>query len=390
MPDNTTAPRGGRPLPLEGTLVVDATRMLPGAAMTRVLLDLGARVLKIEDPRGGDMMRAVPPIVADTGAGFAHFFRGAESVGADLRKPGDQALVRAIAQRADVFCESFRPGTLERWGLGLDSLREASPRLVTCSLPGFPSGQADVGHDLNFTGLTGLLDHLPHSENASDIPRVQVADVNSGLLAASSILAALLRRGIDGRGGHVEQPLLAGVLPLLGWAWSDDAAAARNDQQEPIPSAARTLLAGRLPCYRNYTCGDGKRISVGCLEPKFWIALVTRMDLPHLAPRGLDLGPDGQAAADEVAAAFASAPRAEWLDRLVAPDLPVFPVHDLRSARADARVQGLLEELPLPDGSTLRAPGPALPSVSATPGRPAPKLGEHTQAVRAEFTTEGG
>ncbi|HEY8378298.1 MAG TPA: CoA transferase [Nannocystis sp.] len=203
-------------LPLAGTVVVDVSRMLPGAVLARCLIDLGARLIKIEDPHTGELLRHTPPLVDGTGAGFHAFFRGAESVGLDLRTPDGAAALRKIAQRADVLVESFRPGTMARYGLPEDQLLAESPRLVLCSLPGF-ADSSKVGHDLNFTGLTGLLRSL----RDEGIVGLQLADVTSGLLACSSILAALLRRARTGRGGRLQQPLLTGPLPFLTWAFAE-------------------------------------------------------------------------------------------------------------------------------------------------------------------------
>ncbi len=168
------------PLPLEGTIVLDLSRMLPGAVTARLLLDLGARVVKIEEPGAGDPLRAAPPLVGGVGAGFCALYRGAESVALDLRDPADAAAVRKLARSADVLLESFRPGTLERWDLGPRRLLERNPALVVCALSAFgaePSLATRVGHDLNFLALSGLLDLL----GSEAPPPVQIADVVTGL-----------------------------------------------------------------------------------------------------------------------------------------------------------------------------------------------------------------
>lgn len=362
------------PLPLAGVVVVDASRMLPGAVLARMLLDLGARVIKLEDPRTGDLMRYTPPIVDGVGVGFCVFFRGAESVACDLRSPAGGALVRDLAGRADVFVESFRPGTLEKWDLGLETLRAAHPRLCTVSLPGFASGDA-VGHDLNFTAMSGLLDSLP----GPGIPSVQLADVTAGTLAATAVLAALLRRERSGVGGHVTQPLAQAPLQFMTWPWAEQATGERV--------ISRELLGGRCPCYRTYACGDGLALAVGCLEPKFWIAFTQVIGLAELASVGLDTGDVGEAAIAKVSARLTEHPRAHWLDLCAPHNLPVSPLHDLANAVVEPsyRAGDLVEETPLPGGGTLPAPGPSLPSLGRTPTRPAPRLGEHTRSALASL-----
>src|SRR5690606_29496324 len=199
--------------PLANTRVVDCTRMLPGAVLARNLIDLGARLIKIEDPRGGDPMRHTPPLVGGIGVGFCVYYRGAESLRLDLRTPEGLARLRRLLARADVLLESFRPGTLAGWGLSFDEIEREFPRLVSCSLPAYADDDRRVAHDLNLTGLTGLLGQLPGSRlsygGGEDIPRVLMADVITGLLATSSVLAALLGRASTGIGVRIQQPLLS-------------------------------------------------------------------------------------------------------------------------------------------------------------------------------------
>lgn len=371
------------PLPLAGLTVVDCSRMLPGAVLGRMLLDLGARLIKVEDPRTGDMMRSTPPLVGGTGVGFCVFFRGAESVALNLRDPEGAAALRALAARADLLIESFRPGTLTRWGLALPDLRAANQRLITCSLPGFvhsdPARAGAIGHDMNFVGLAGL-SSLLHSQQ---IPGVQFADITAGTLACTALLAALLRRATTGRGGHVTQPLMSGPMQFMTWPWAERAS---NN-----PPFVTDLLGGTRPCYRAYTCQDGKKLMVGCLEPKFWFGLTAAMQCPELAAAGLDAGEPGQRAIAQLEAKFASHPRQHWLDVLAPTGLPVTPIHDLADALHEPQLvgSGLLEQTPMPDGSTISGVGPTLPSVSRTPDRPAPALGAHTRDVLAEFGVAG-
>jgi crotonobetainyl-CoA:carnitine CoA-transferase CaiB-like acyl-CoA transferase len=366
-------------LPLEGTIVLDASRMLPGAVLARTLVDLGARVIKVEDPRTGDTMRHTPPLIGDTGAGFCALLRGCESVALDLRSERGAAAFRRLARHADVVAESFRPDTLDAWGLGIPRLHAINPRLVICSLSGFGSTTErgrQAAHDLNFVALAGVTDLL-----GGGVPRIQLADVGAALLAATAIVAALLRRERTGRGAHVEQPLAAAPLPFLVWAWADAAAGGSG--------VGETILAGRCPAYRTYRCGDGKEVAVGAIEPKFWSDIARILGLSHHAGVGLDIGPAGQAAAAEVGAAFQAQPRARWLELMAPLGLPVTPVNDLEAARRDPAyaAAGWMEDLPIPGGGAA-VPGPFIPSLGRTPLRPAPRLGEHTAGVLAEFGVE--
>jgi crotonobetainyl-CoA:carnitine CoA-transferase CaiB-like acyl-CoA transferase len=344
------------PLALSGTLVLDASRMLPGAVLVRTLLDLGARVIKIEDPSGGDYMRSTPPLVDGVGAGFHAFFAGAESVTLDLRSAQGASALRTLARHADLLLESFRPGTLEKWGLGLGTLRDRHPMLVTCSLPGFPASgtwRDRVGHDLNVAAVTGLLERLPEGI----VPGIQVADVGTGLQAGTAVLGALLLRVRTGRGSHVEQPLVTGPLPFLTWAMADARAGGGGVLDD--------VLVGRSPCYRVYPCAGGTALAAGTLEPKFWAGFVGALDLRHLSGDGLDTGRPGEAAIAEVEKKLRTRPASHWADlgaKLGLPLSEVLPV-------AEAVKQ---EWIPA-GGRSLRAPS----------------LGNATARVLAEFGAAG-
>jgi crotonobetainyl-CoA:carnitine CoA-transferase CaiB-like acyl-CoA transferase len=363
--------------PLQGILVLDLSRMLPGAVLARQLLDLGGRLIKIEEPGAGDPMRMVPPQVDGIGVGFATFLRGSESVTLDLREGDDGERLRRLATHADVLVESFRPGTLEDWSLGWDDLQPKNPRLVWCSLSSFgsaPEVRDRVAHDLNLSAMAGVLDLV-----GGRVPRLQLADVTSGLLAASAILAGLLARERGGAGMRLEQPLAAGPLPFLTWSWAEQALGGGG--------VLDTLLGGICPCYRVYRCGDGKSLSLAALEPKFWSAFVELIGAQELENAAFALGEDGTRTVAAVEKILAAHPRDHWLRLAEKHALPMGPVHGFDEAAADATFgsAGLIEQSPMPGDSTVAGIGPWNPSVGVTPARPAPKLGEHTEAVLHEF-----
>jgi crotonobetainyl-CoA:carnitine CoA-transferase CaiB-like acyl-CoA transferase len=364
--------------PLAGMLVIDVSRMLPGAVLARMLVDLGARVIKVEEPSMGDPMRLAPPLIDGIGAGFCAFFRGTESICLDLRDRRGADGLRKLARSADVLAESFRPGTLEAWSVGHDRLMAANPRLVGCSLSGFGiEGEhaSRVGHDLNFVALSGLAAFLP----GEDVPRVQVADVTAGVLACNAILAALLHRAAGGRGVWIDQPLVSGPMPLLTWAVADAAAGGGSHGER--------LLGGTCPAYRFYTCGDGKRIAVCALEPKFWALFVTALGLPELSGVGLDMDEPGEAAVRRIEEVLSTRSRDEWLELVGEGNLPVSAVHDLNDATNEPALHeaAWFEPTPVPGGKHLSMVAPFSPSVGATPDRPAPHLGQHTESITTEF-----
>ncbi len=381
--------------------------MVPGAVLARILIGLGARWIKVEDPTAGDPMRALEPQVGGTGAGFAAFFGGAESVALDLRTSHGVERVQQLARHADVLVESFRPGVLEAWGLAPEAMMENNHRLIFCSLPGFArpepadrprSGDplADspayrtVGHDLDFTSLSGLLESLgmappPIAGEGGDrawLPSVQLADVTAGILASSAVLAALLERSRTGRGRRVEQPLLSGAMAFMTWLFAD--AAARSATEDvPMPSSKVTsrqepagtptgLLAGRCPAYNVYRCADGLQLAVAAVEPKFWQRFVALVGLPELSAAGLDLGEAGVSARRVLADRLGQAPRAHWLALTAGQDLPVSAVNSVEAALAD----------PALDPASCLTIGPWHRQANAA----CPALGADTERILREFS----
>ncbi len=366
--------------PLSGIVVLDLTRMIPGATCARMLVDLGADVIKVEDPRGGDPMRLMPPVRDGIGVGFAACYRGARSVTLRLGTPAGNAALSAIVARADVVLESFRPGTLARFGLPPESLVREHPRLVVCSLPGYPSrdpAKDDVAHDLNTLARTGLLSRM-HAEPA--VPRVQIADVTCGLLAGASVITALFARTRTGRGRWIEQPLVSGALPHVLMPWADLAASGAI-------GASEQLIGGRCPAYTIYRCRDGRSLAVGCLEPKFWLGLCELLGAPEAIRGGLRDDAEGEHARAIVAGHFAQDTALVWARRLTAAGLPCDVVDDVHEARTRASewFPSLLEQTPMRTGNPVEVPGPALPGFCAPPRGPAPRLGEHTESVLREL-----
>jgi len=285
--------------PLDGTLVVDLSRYLPGPFASRELLRLGARVIRLEPPEG-DPMRTTAP------AWDAALNAGKESVRIDLK--ADPEAGRELCSSADVVIESFRPGVAARLGVGPDDLPE---RVVYCSITGFGLGsrhEQRAGHDLNYLGWAGVLD-----DTAPALPPVQVADLAAGALdAVAQILAALLERERTGRGRHVVVSMTHGSHRL----------AAHRLGGEPVPQ----MLTGGAACYRIYRTADGRWLTVAALEPKFWLRLVELVGLPHLGPR------QWESRLPELEARIRERPLAEWLELFDGEDVCAGPVSTLAEA----------------------------------------------------------
>lgn len=346
-------------LPLTGIRVLDLTRLLPGAFCTLLLADMGADVIKVEEPVAGDYMRWTPPVVDGLSALFDALNRDKRSIALDLKEShGRDALLR-LTQTADVLVEGNRPGVMNRLGLGWEVLHERNRRLVMCSITGY--GQDGpfamrAGHDLNYMAIAGALG-LNGERGGPPLPlSVQVADIGGGgLQPAVAILGALVgvQRGEEGR--WIDVSMTDGAVGWLALVFAAQAAGehlGRGDQR----------LAGRYACYRVYACRDGGYYSVGALEPKFWKALCDALERPDLVERQYAEDRETQAAVEEI---FASRTRAEWEETLSRLDACCEPVLDLDEVARHPQV------------AFRRSLEPAR-------RRAAPGLGEHTAEVLRE------
>jgi alpha-methylacyl-CoA racemase len=287
--------------PLAGISVVDLTRYLPGPFASRELMRLGARVTRLLPP-GGDPMQELAP------AWHEALNAGKETVAIDLKVDSERG--HALCAAADVVLESFRPGVVDRLGIGPADLPET---VVYCSFTGFGPDDLTAGHDLNYQGWAGLL-----HDTAPAMPPVQVADLGSALRAVAQITAALLERERSGRGAHLVISLTATAHEL----------AAHRLGGEPVPR----LLTGGLACYRIYATADGRHLTVAALEARFFERLCELLGRPELAER--QYGSEQEPLADELAELIAEKPLATWLELFDGEDVSVGPVATLEEASA--------------------------------------------------------
>jgi alpha-methylacyl-CoA racemase len=365
---------------LAGLRVLDLTRLLPGPFCTQLLADLGADVIKIEEPGSGDPARHARPLQDGIGALFLLVNRNKRSVSLNLKSAEGRDLLLRLVDGADVLVDSFRPGVLDRLGLGFEVLTRRNPRLVHATLSGF--GQTGPyrdrpAHDLNYVALAGLLGYNVDREGTPVVPGAQVADLGGGSLGAVAILAAIVGRQATGRGQFVDVSLygsaVAWLPALLGPLFATGRA--------PVPGGPP--LAGGLAQYGVYRTADDRYVTLGALEPKFLLAFLERIertDLAGLATRSADRA----ALRAELATIFATRTQAEWVSFLEGVDTCFAPVNSLEEAVQDpqAAALGLFTEV---EG----LPQIGLPmTFSETPARlqrRPPRLGEHTAEVLAEL-----
>lgn len=321
-------------LPLAGIRVLDLTRLLPGPAATMHLADMGAQVIKIEDPGPGDYARVMGQVRNEVSQFFVAVNRGKQFIRLDLKDAAQRERLLAMVEQADVLVESFRPGVMDKLGLGWSALRERNPKLVMCSISGYgqdgPYAQL-AGHDINYIGYAGMLEQTAGADGAPVLPNLQVGDLLGGAQSAlQGMLAALVAVKMGGAGRHVDVSMTDAVLahnlmPLV----------AINNGRAAVPG--RDLLTGGVPCYNVYRTSDGRHMAVGALELKFWQACCDVLQRPDLKTRHWQLGQeiggaDALALKSELDAIFGARTLAEWTELFAAADCCVTPV--LRTAEA--------------------------------------------------------
>ena len=311
--------------PLDGVRVLDLTRLLPGAYATLLLADLGADVVKVEDPRGGDGMRSLP--TAGRRPYFELLNRGKRSVTLDLRSPDAAAVLDALCAKAGVFVDSFRPSTARRLGVDAAALRARHPHLVCASISGF--GQSGpyaerAAHDINYQALAGLL-------KPPQLPGPLVGDIGAAMQAAVGILAALLQQARTGAGSIVDVSIHDAAM---AWAM--------------LPTTGELANA----CYTVYETADGQWLALGALEPKFWKGFCERIGRPDLVPLQHAQGEERARVVKEVREAMRGRTRDEWLSAFADADVCLTTIYTPEEVAGDPHV--------VARGGTVRHPAPAL------------------------------
>ena len=361
--------------PLAGLRVLDFTTLLPGPLASLMLAEAGANVVKIERPPGGDDMRAYAPRWGDDGVNFALLNRGKMSLALDLKDPAQRARLDPLLDRADVLVEQFRPGVMDRLGLGWEALSARNPRLIYCSITGYGQDgpKRDVaGHDLNYIGDTGLLAVSSGDPAHPTVPPALVADIAAGAYPAfMNILLALLARGVSGQGSRLDVAMTDHIFPFLYWAIGAGLATGR------FPGNADALTTGGTPRYRLYPAADGRLIAVAAIEQRFWDRFCA---LIGLDPALVEDARDPAATIAAIATILGARPSAAWGAIFAGQDCCCSVVATVAEALADPHfiARGLFAGgVTNAHGARLPAlPVPVLPAFRRPAGdAPAPRLG---------------
>lgn len=377
--------------PLSGIRVLDLSRLLPGAYASQMLADYGADVIKIEEPGSGDYGRFMPPLLA---GGMSLYFvainRNKRSMTLNLKAPEGREIFLRMVRQADVVLESFRPGVMDRLGLGYEQLKEAHPGIVYCAISGYGQDgpyRLRAGHDLNYAGYAGLLDYNRGPRGEPAMPPTQLGDLAGGsFMAVIGIMTALFGRTQSGEGSMIDVSMTEGVMSLLPLT----ATAYLNTGEAPQPG--RTALDGGLPCYNMYETQDGKHITLAALEYKFWHTFCTRIGHLELLPFHTPVGPgEREKAIDMLRAIFKTKTRDEWLAELAEVDACVGPVYSIDEALNDqqALTRGVsVTSGPIGESAASFRTLPSFPRISGVENEQRyapPGLGEHTSELLSQI-----
>lgn len=364
--------------PLSGVRILDLTRLLPGPLATQHLADYGAEVIKIEDTGAGDYARTMGAMAGESSYFYQVVNRNKLSLQLNLKHEDGRALFCRLVEGADAVFEGFRPGVMDKLGLGYAALAAINPRLVMCSISGYgqtgPYAQR-AGHDINYIGYAGVLDQTGTAGGAPALSNLQIGDLLGGTMsAAMGALLALFEARATGRGRHVDVAMTDAVLahaifPLVE-VLAHGAVQARGED----------LLTGGVPCYGVYETADGRHMAVGALEEKFWNLLCDTLQRADLKPAHLDTGAAGAAARQTLATIFAGRSQREWTAVFDAVDCCVTPVLKLEESLTNAQLlaRGMVVDV----GGVRQFGAPVrLCGLETEAPRPAPRAGADNDRI---------
>lgn len=368
--------------PLRGVTVLDLSTVGPAARCTRLLADYGALVVKVGPVPSAEATPIEPSFFAYSG------HRGMQRVLIDLKDDDGREAFLALATSADVVVESFRPGVVERLGVGYQAVQERNPGIIYCSTSGYgqegPHAQW-AGHDLNYLAVSGFLAmSTPGAGGAPPLPGASIADAAAGgMQAALAITAAVAGRTISGKGAYLDVSVADGVLWLMSLP-IDESLALRTS-----PAPGHDVLSGRYACYAVYRTRDDKWLAIGAIEPKFFANLCHALDCPEVIP--LQLDDDAQLGIRETfAASFASRDRDKWVEMLAGADTCVSPVLSVEEIADDPQfgARHVVTSAMHPTEGAIRQLAPLLAGMDSVPtGSSLPDL---TETATADLLTEAG
>ena len=311
--------------PLDGIKVLDITRYLPGPFATQLLADFGAEVIKVEEP-GGELGRFLPPFIGGLGTRFCAVNRNKKSITIDLKSDKGKEIFKKLALSADVVIEQFRPGVMDKMGLGYNALKELNEGLIYCSVTGYGLSGPWVnraGHDINYLNTSGISALTAGRDGVPVMSSVQIADMAGGsLYAVIGILLALFHRSRSGKGQIVDISMMDGALSLLAYTVGEWCG------KGSVPETGREFLTGGFAMYNTYRCGDGRYAGLGAIEGKFWSGFCTKIGRENYINLQYDISKQEEIIAD-INSIMLERSRDEWVSFFADSDICFTPVLDL-------------------------------------------------------------
>jgi alpha-methylacyl-CoA racemase len=369
---------------LQGLKILDFSTLLPGPYATMMLADLGADVLRVESHMRSDVIRSLPPFVNGMSAAHSHLNRSKQSIGLDMKKTESAEIVKELVQEYDIVLEQFRPGVMDRLGVGYETLNKANPRIIFCSLTGY--GQSGpyrdrAGHDNNYLSLSGIMGYSGRQETGPVLLGTQVADIAGGSLhSIIGILSAVIHRQRTGKGQWIDISMTDSSFAMNAMLGAGFVASGKSH-----PERENTLLNGGSH-YDFYETRDGRYFSVGSLEPKFLLALCEAIGRPELAKPVIDNSPEGSKRLKEtLRKVFLQKTFPEWQSIFATVDACVEPVLDFSEACDHPQIvaRDMIVEVFDQKGSGQKQIASPIKSSVFKPlySHSGPELGEHTVKI---------
>lgn len=369
--------------PLEGIRVIDYTRLYPGPFGTQLLGDLGAEVIKLEDKNSPDYIRFFPPTFNKESAGYMAVNRNKKSFALDMRSDAGKKLFFGLVKKSDVVVEQYRPGVMDKMGLGYDKAKEVNPKIIYCSITGFgqtgPYAQVP-GHDMNYMGLAGISDIIGPKDGEPIIPGIQVADVaGGGLMSVIGVLSALIARERTGKGQEVDVSMFDGILPFMGMIYANYLAGGG------LPERGNTFLSGGLVCYNIYRTKDDRFITLGALEHKFWKRVCELIERPEWIDMQYIQGEEKEEIQRELTEIILEKTRDEWVGIFRGEESMTEAILTIDEVEKDphALARDMIVEMEHPTEGKVKAIGIPIKfsDTEAKDINPPPILGEHNEEI---------
>ncbi len=376
---------GKRKGPLTGIRILDLTQLYPGPLATMMLADMGADVVRLEHPSRPDNVHLLPPFVGKESAAYLALNRSKRSLALDTGKEEGQKVFFDLVRRADVVMEQFRPGVLEKIGIGYEQAMAFNPRIIYVSITGFGQDgpyRQKAGHDINYISLTGLLSQVKKGDEMV-LPGFQTADVvGGGYMSVIACMAALWHREKTGKGQRVDVAMTDSIMPMLTLQLAQYWGSQGNDE-------VVNLFDGSFPFYGVFECADGKLVSLGALEQKFWAGFCEMAGKPEWLSLQFPAGDEKGKVREEVARLFRTKSRDEWLALADVHDICLSSIHEMEDLEKDPqlRVRQMIVETEHETGLKLKGVGIPIKFSESKPDQPepAPTVGQHSIEILKEI-----